>query len=439
MPSRKQPASRVRKKAITAKVRRTTTRRAPMKKKPATRQKPSTHKRAQTRMRAHSPIVASRKERSSGLGVLWGLAILLLVILGYVISLSMSTASVEVTLKEQRVPVELSLELFEDGVQDQLDFDTVTFTVSAEAAVAATEFEAVEERAFGSITIFNNHSTRPQRLLEETRFESADGKIYKLGKGAGLTVPGQTEVDGELVPGSIEAIVYAADPGADYNSSPTDFVIPGFRGGPKFEGFYARSTTPLEGGVVTERPVLDEVELLRMSDKLQEEIQRKSGNDITYQIPEGYMVLSGSEQYVWGEITYQDGVDEGSVIAEQSAEISVTLVRTQEFTESVLLGSGFEDAANIEITNLDTLDYMLSDLSEGMLTVSIAGNANARWFIDESEVKRIIENVKKKEFAEALAGREEVQSVRAEVKPLWASRLPKKKDNIQVFFTNIDS
>jgi hypothetical protein len=49
-------------------------------------------------------------------------------------------------------------------------------------------------------------------------------------------------------PGAIEAEVIADQAGSDFNIDPTDFKIPGFSGGPKFDKFYAKSSKSFSGG-----------------------------------------------------------------------------------------------------------------------------------------------------------------------------------------------
>jgi len=64
--------------------------------------------------------------------------------------------------------------------------------------------------------------------------------------------------NGKTVPGSIEVTVYADEPLSKYNIGLTDFTVPGFKGAPQFETFYARSKTPMTGGFTGMEPVVEE-------------------------------------------------------------------------------------------------------------------------------------------------------------------------------------
>lgn len=101
----------------------------------------------------------------------------------------------------------------------------------------------VNQKASGEIIIYNNYSASPQILIKNTRFQTSDGKIFRIDDS--VTVPGK---NGNTV-GSVTAKVSADSYGSDYNISATDFTIPGFKGTPRYSGFYAKSTSQMSGGV----------------------------------------------------------------------------------------------------------------------------------------------------------------------------------------------
>lgn len=101
-------------------------------------------------------------------------------------------------------------------------------------------------KAGGRIRIYNDFSRDSQPLVATTRFETSDGKIYRLTEG--VTVPGVTEKDGKRERGMVEATVTADKAGSEYNIAPTRFTIPGLKGGPKYEKFSAESSQAFTGG-----------------------------------------------------------------------------------------------------------------------------------------------------------------------------------------------
>ena len=417
-----------------------TRRRATVKKAPTRKSIPKTYV-SSRRMQRHSPLVGTMNENSNSgsAGVLWAVAFVMLLILAYVVSASFSKASVQVTLKEQVLSVNTNLTFHKDGVQDDLDFDTVVFDGAAEKEMQDVPMEQVFKKASGKIVVYNDYSSKSQRLIEETRFEDPNGRIYKIGKGEGIIVPGQKTVDGEKVPGSIEVMVYADEPGPFYNQGPTDFVIPGFRGGPKFSGFYARSVADITGGEIGERPNISEEEMLQTVTLLKDEITNQAINEASYRIPEGYLALEDSVYYEWRDLEF-DSFGDGNVLIRQEADINTSLVKRDEVAFGLLESLSFEleTMPQVEIVNLSELDFSISSSTENIMTVNIKGDARVRWVIDEAVIKRVVAGVRKKDFAEVLSSRPEIKSAQTNIKPIWINRLPKRFDNIEVFFRNID-
>lgn len=98
------------------------------------------------------------------------------------------------------------------------------------------------QKARGTIILSNAFSKDPQPLVATTRLESPEGKVFRLVEG--VTIPGMSGTQA----GTIEAAVIADQPGTDYNITATTFTIPGFKGGPKYDKFSARSTKAMVGG-----------------------------------------------------------------------------------------------------------------------------------------------------------------------------------------------
>lgn len=103
------------------------------------------------------------------------------------------------------------------------------------------------KKATGKITIYNEYSTETQRMILRTRFESPDGRIYRLA--ASVIVPGKRIVNQQEIPGQIDAMVIAEEEGPQYNIGPTTFTIPGFKGDPRYEYFLGVSTEAITTGL----------------------------------------------------------------------------------------------------------------------------------------------------------------------------------------------
>lgn len=111
----------------------------------------------------------------------------------------------------------------------------------------ATGTKFVQERARGSVTIFNAFDSSSQVLPANTRLQTTSGKVFRLT--ATVRIPGAKITEGKIVPTSVAATVSADAPGDTFNIGPTDFRFPDFRGTPKYQGLYAKSDQTFAGGI----------------------------------------------------------------------------------------------------------------------------------------------------------------------------------------------
>ena len=74
--------------------------------------------------------------------------------------------------------------------------------------------------------------------------------IYKIPES--ITVPGKKTVGGKSIPGSVETLIFADEPGEKYNLKISelkgDFKVAGFKGDKKYDFFYGRAKTDIDGG-----------------------------------------------------------------------------------------------------------------------------------------------------------------------------------------------
>jgi hypothetical protein len=150
-------------------------------------------------------------------------------------------------------------------------------------------------KARGSIIITNDYSSAAQPLVPTTRFQSSDGKIFRLVEG--VTIPGVVESGGKRQPGVIEATVVADETGSAFNLSPTTFTIPGFQGSPKYEKFSARSTRAFTGGAENAQGAVSTVstsDVESAKSAAEEEARKAVVAEIEASLKEGEALLDGS-------------------------------------------------------------------------------------------------------------------------------------------------
>ncbi|MEK7138533.1 MAG: hypothetical protein AAB787_03425, partial [Patescibacteria group bacterium] len=231
---------------------------------------------------------APSRRRRSKRWLWWSLGVALLLVLIYAVSFLFASVTVEVTPAQLDVAINDNFVATKSG--GALNFDVVTLPAKvASREVKASGTEKVSRAASGPVIIYNNYSKDNQKLITSTRFQAKNGKIYRLRQP--LIVPGMKMQGGKLVPGSIEATIYADQPGADYNQEATDFTIPGFKDDPRFSKFYARSKSALSGGLVGEVRKLSPEEADKARKALSADLTRELLLEARAKIPASFVLF----------------------------------------------------------------------------------------------------------------------------------------------------
>ena len=165
------------------------------------------------------------------------LILVLLGAFGAVMLNRISTAAVNISPYKETLIVDSRLRARANTTTDGLPFEIAQLSAEESGLVTATGITSGGQKASGKIIVYNNYGSAPQKLIANTRFQTSDGKVYRI-KGA-ISVPGM---------GVLEATVYADQAGEEYNIGPADFTLPGLKGGPRFEKVFAKSKLAMSGG-----------------------------------------------------------------------------------------------------------------------------------------------------------------------------------------------
>lgn len=144
-------------------------------------------------------------------------------------------------------------------------------------------------KSAGKVVIYNEFSSENQPLVATTRLETGDGKIFRITKNT--VVPGMTKVGAEVKPGAIEVDVVADKAGAEYNIEPATFKIPGFKGGPKYEKFYAKSTKAMSDGGGEGAAVVSSQDVAGAKEELGNEVKKEAAEELARNLSEGRKIF----------------------------------------------------------------------------------------------------------------------------------------------------
>lgn len=222
-------------------------------------------------------------------------------------------ATVSVTLGSESDPVSGSFvtrSASSTSSTESITDSVITLSQTGSITLTATTTKDVETKAMGTIIIFNDYSTTPQKLVANTRFETSSGLIYRIT--AFVSVPGKTTKGKVTTPGSVTAQVVADQVGDRYNIDLSDMNVPGFSGEPEYDGIFARSKTPMTGGFSGTEPVVDGADRSAAEASVRSDLLSEITAAASSSVPDGYILYPGAYRVDYTSLP--DTIDSGNKI-----------------------------------------------------------------------------------------------------------------------------
>jgi hypothetical protein len=373
--------------------------------------------------------------------VIWAIALICISSLFFTISILFSSATISVDPKYEKII--FSDEIYKISLEPEgdLGYETVSTKKTMSSEISAEEEKEVSLKSSGKIIIYNNFSTAPQRLINNTRFESLDGKIYRINNS--IVVPGITNVDGKKVPGSIETLVYADQPGSGYDlrveDFKGDFTIPGFKGDPRYTSFYARLKEDITGGFVGTKRIVSEETKSKEIDSLKLKLKEQLLTEIYSIKSENYVLL---EDFYF--IDYKNlpdtPIDDDKVSIQIEGQIKAILFNNNKFSHYIAEKKGIDLKDSVVkfipgqnftslIESKDQLDLSL----EKTVNVIFDGEAFIKWDYDVEQLKKDLAGKKGADLKTIIMKyNNSLNNIQVIFRPVWTRYIPDSLDKINV-------
>lgn len=372
--------------------------------------------------------------RKSPRYLLWLVAFISVVFLFFSLSYVFSSADITITPRTEDVTVNESLTASRDSLSSSMPFDLVVISGEEEKKVEAEEKRAVKLPAKGVAIIYNDFSISSQLLSVDTRLSGSNGKIYKTEKR--VVVPGRGK-DGK--PGRVEVGIYAASPGALYNSGPLDFKILGFKGTPKYEKIYGRSKGNITGGAEGDLYVIPLSSKAKITADLKNSLNQKLLSKATEQIPKGFILFKDAAFLTVNEEEAGSSSKESLIPIRLKGTLYGFLLEENKLTKKIAEDTIERyDDSDVYILNMKDLSFSLSNREDvpfsDMKTINfrLTGAAKIVWKFEADKFALELLNKKKKDFNLVLSGYPNVTSASLTQKPFWRMSLPNRLKQIKV-------
>jgi hypothetical protein len=296
----------------------------------------------------------------------------------------------------------------------------------------ASNHANVSTKAKGKILVFNAYSSSPQALVATTRFVTPDGKVFRLDNQ--ITVPGAGIKDGKITPASIEAWVTAELPGVAYNVGPVDkLTIPGFKGTPKYEGFYGQLAGKIEGGFVGEKAVPSDDDIKKAKERVTEVLKNSLASNVLRGRADEFEILPDASDFTIVKLTVNPATDEKGnfsifgeartrAIAFRKADIRVMLEE---------LATGGNDTLTLQNTTIEYAN-LKPDFAKGELKLRVKASGTRTARFNPDAFRQMVAGKRIGDARAIIADLPELSSANISLSPFWIGSVPKDPGKVKV-------
>ena len=272
-------------------------------------------------------------------------------------------------------------------------------------------------------------------MITNTRFEAPSGKIYRIDKS--IVVPGAKGSGDDIIPGSIEVTVYADEAGEEYNIGLVDFIIPGLKETPLYDGFFARSKTEISGGYSGVLKSASEEEIEKATLALREEVRASLISEIHSTI--------GADRIFYDEAMFIDFTthvptkvsENGMLTIEETGLLQAIVFDRKELSSEIAKKSlSSYDGSMVLVHNLGELAFVFENKEEFDPTVNesftfiLSGTPHIVWEIDRVAFKNDLAGLSKDSISTIIQNHSSVRKIEAKIKPFWKQSFPDNPDSI---------
>jgi hypothetical protein len=383
-------------------------------------------------------IVDGNKKKSKSL---WFAVLIFIFLVGGGIGVSalMGGATVTVYPRHREPNVQALFEAKKSPQSDELAYEIMTLEATGERQVKAAGEEQITAQAVGNIFIYNAEQKEPLRLVTNTRFQSADGLIFKIKDSA--VVPGYTvDASGKKVPGVTNAQVYADQVGEQYNIAPGKFTVPGFKDSPEYTTIYAESTNPFTGGYNGKKFKIEETELQTAQQALRTELRNSLLGRIDAEKPAGFVLFKDAVTFTYESLP-SVAYGENLATIKEKVLLRIPLFKEDNFSAFIAKATvPAYDGNPVRIKDYAQLTFSYkgattssSDISNyTTIAFNLSGKPQIIWKYDVDTLKADLLNVNKSAVNSILGKYPAIEKADAVIRPFWKTKFPTKTDEIKI-------
>jgi hypothetical protein len=389
------------------------------------------------RMRDDSSAIqrssAPKKVRPSirmGIWIVAGAAFLVATLL---LSVAMRDTIVTVVPRTQSITFDetarFTAVLGEESADSSLTYALQTFSIEESVPVQSSGTTRVEDKAQGEITVFNNASAAPYRLIKNTRFETSEGLVYRAE--SDIVIPGKTA----SAPGQIVARVIADQAGERHNISSGKLSLPGLSGGKDFSNIYAEVRTHISGGFVGDRPIVSDADQAQARSLIRSALEKRIRDDIAKLSTDEVVAFPDLAQVQYTELPRT--VSEGSTRMAERADVAAVLMRRSSLAREIARKIAADsESTSVEIRVIQDFAAIprSSSSTPGIdpLELTLSGRIMLVWGVNSAELSEALAGRDQSAFQTIVTGFSGIESATARIQPFWSDSFPGRAKDIRI-------
>lgn len=320
-----------------------------------------------------------------------------------------------------------------------VDFEIMIISDSFSKNIILTEPKEVSIKAHGSITLYNEFGTTPQKITAGSFVSDENGKVYKTDET--ITIPGFKTVDKKIIPGQIEVNISSFLPGEAYNGEPIDFHISAFKGTSKYSKIYGKLKSPLVGGAQGLVYSVSDKDKENIDNVAQNSFKSKLLDNVKSQVPPGYILYPLA-------MTFSYKIDEETISKTPEAEVKINgdltvfLLNEKSLVSSIIKNSlptlSKNELKEVSIVDLNKLVFNFSNKDQLItkelesIPFSLTGDINAIWNPDTEILKSKLAGVDKNDVLSIFRQDPGISSAIVSLFPPWKKTLPVNTNKINI-------
>lgn len=367
--------------------------------------------------------------------------LLTIIMLGVVFWIGVLFKSAYVTITAKQENIEYKTKAFSAGRNlggNYIDFEIMIESEKKSKDYILTESKEVSSKATGSIVLFNEFSTKPEKLLAGTYVSDQDGKTYRLN--STVNIPGYKMDKQKKIPGQVEVGITSFLAGESYNGTPEKFYINSFKGTTKYSKIYGVLQSELKGGIQGLVYYLEEEDIDKLKHIAESSFKDELFNKVRALLPSGYILYPGAIKFSY-EIDKDVLSDTPETKVPITGTLSAVLIKEESLIKNIIKQSlpnaTKEEIPEITIDGVKDLVFTLNsgqliNKSTNMFDFQLTGPLKALWNPNKEKLKTNLSGAHKDNVLPIFRENKGITKAMVKIFPPWDKYLPNNPSKINI-------